>query len=125
MLANSLDHIFTSYAVNLLGGIEVSINTGYRGAALEHAIRHCGAKLIVVQAQFLPLVHTALPAVPALETVVVVGTAMDGGDWGGFGCSSSTNCAGTTAIWSCRRSGILMSHRSSTRPGQQVRLRAS
>ena len=82
MLANSLDHIFTSYAVNLLGGIEVSINTGYRGAALEHAIRQCGAKLIVVEAQFLPLVHAALPAVPALETVVVVGTAMDGGDWG-------------------------------------------
>ena len=56
---------------NLPGGIEVSINTGYRGAALEHAIRRCGAKLIVVKTQFLPLVHTALPAVPALETVVV------------------------------------------------------
>lgn len=82
MLGNSLDHIFSSYAVNLLGAIEVSINTGYRGAALEHAIRQCDARLIVIEAGFLPLLHPVLPGLPALETVVVVGASRNEADWG-------------------------------------------
>lgn len=88
MLGNSLDHVLTSYAVNLLGAIEVSINTGYRGAALEHAIRQCGANLIVIEAEFLPLLQAALPGVPGLRTVVVAGSGKgredrsERGDWG-------------------------------------------
>lgn len=82
MLGNSLDHIFTAYAVNLLGAIEVSINTGYRGAALEHAIRQCGARMMVIEDGFLPLLHAVLPGLKELETVVVVGNAKNSCDWG-------------------------------------------
>jgi len=83
MLRNSLDHVFTSFGSHLLGAVEVSINTGYLGASLEHAINQAEARFMVIGAEYLPVLQAALPRVPRLDTVVVVGTVPAGLDWQG------------------------------------------
>lgn len=73
MLRNSLDHVFACFGANLLGAIEVSINTAYRGAALEHAINQAQARILVIGAEYLPVLQASLGNLLHLETVVVVG----------------------------------------------------
>lgn len=81
MLGNSLDHVFTSYAINLLGAIDVSINTGYRGAPLEHAVRQCEATMVIIDAQFVSALHEVLPGLASLDTLVIAGSP-PARDWG-------------------------------------------
>lgn len=83
MLRNSLDHIFTCYGINLLGAVDVSINTGYRGAPLEHAINQAEARLMIVGADYLHVLQAALPRLTRLDTVLVVGASPASLDWSG------------------------------------------
>lgn len=83
MLRNSLDHVFTCFGVSLLGSIDVSINTAYRGAALEHAINQAQTRVLVVGAEYLPVLHASLGNLQRLETLIVVGQNLAGLDWGG------------------------------------------
>lgn len=73
MLPNGLEVIACWLALGTLGAIEVCINTGYRGAPLEHAINTCRAKVIVAAAEFLPLLQGDKQRFPHLEKVIVVG----------------------------------------------------
>ena len=75
MLRNSLEAIHAWFGVNLIGAVEVSINTGYRGAPLEHAINQVRAGVIVIGAEFMPLLRAAAGNLPHLRTVVVVGAS--------------------------------------------------
>lgn len=75
MLRNSIEAIHAWFGVNLLGAVEVSINTGYRGMPLEHAINQARARVIVIAAEFLPLLRASAAHLPHLHTVVVVGAA--------------------------------------------------
>jgi crotonobetaine/carnitine-CoA ligase len=74
MAGNSLAAIHAWFAINLAGGVEVAINTAYRGATLVHAIAAIRAKTAVVESQFLPLIAEIEEQVPLLATVIVVGT---------------------------------------------------
>ena len=73
MLRNSIEAIHSWLAVNVLGAIEVSINTGYRGAPLEHAINMARAEVMIVGEEFLPQLGASAANLKFLKTVVVVG----------------------------------------------------
>ncbi|WP_262269947.1 ATP-dependent acyl-CoA ligase [Microvirga yunnanensis] len=59
-----------------LGAITVPINTASRGAQLEHILRNCGARLIVVEAELTPaLVPLAGLGLPLTEAWLIGGGA--------------------------------------------------
>ncbi|WP_433803226.1 AMP-binding protein [Actinomycetospora sp. CA-084318] len=77
LLDNSLDAIHVWLGVVLTGGIEVPVNTAYKGAFLAHVLRDSGAEILVVEAHYLDRVARVADEVPALRTLVVRGTPGD------------------------------------------------
>jgi crotonobetaine/carnitine-CoA ligase len=75
MLRNRLEFVLGWLGTATLGAAEVPVNVDYRGAFLEHLARTAGARVLVVETDLLDAVEAALPRVPELETVVVVGDA--------------------------------------------------
>ncbi|WP_454719935.1 MULTISPECIES: AMP-binding protein [Cupriavidus] len=78
MLPNSLAAIHAWLGANLLGAVDVSINTGYRGEPLRHAIDQAAARFLLIAADYLPQLREVCAGLPALETIVVV--EPDGGE---------------------------------------------
>lgn len=73
MLANSVEAVQTWLGVNLLGAVEVSLNTGYRGASLEHALNQARARHIVIGAEYLPALEAIIDKTPHLASAWIVG----------------------------------------------------
>ncbi|GLZ52015.1 AMP-binding protein [Actinomycetospora sp. NBRC 106378] len=73
LLDNSLDAVHVWLGVVLTGGVEVPVNTAYKGAFLAHVLRDCGAVTLVVEAHYLDRLARIADEVPALRTVVVRG----------------------------------------------------
>jgi crotonobetaine/carnitine-CoA ligase len=73
MMENSVEILLTWFATNLIGAVEVPINTAYQGMTLEHTFNNCGARVAVVDAQFLPRLIESASKLDHLEKVVVVG----------------------------------------------------
>jgi crotonobetaine/carnitine-CoA ligase len=73
LMENSIEIMLTWFATNLLGAVEVPINTAYQGMILEHTFNNCGARVAVVDAQYLPRLLDSAPKLHHLEKVVVVG----------------------------------------------------
>ena len=68
---NSPAAVTTFLSVNFLGAVYVPINTGYRGALLEHVIRNSGARVMIADGALLD--RLGVIGTAQLETVVVVG----------------------------------------------------
>jgi crotonobetaine/carnitine-CoA ligase len=68
---NSPTAVTTFLALNYLGAVYVPINTGYRGALLEHVVRKSGARLMLADAALVERLGSIDTA--RLDTVVVVG----------------------------------------------------
>jgi len=69
---NSLDFVTVMLGVAWLGAVLVPINTGSRGPQLEHILRNSGAKLLILEAQYLPsLEHAGIAATP-LEAIWLI-----------------------------------------------------
>jgi crotonobetaine/carnitine-CoA ligase len=77
MLPNCTAFIEAWFAINRLGAVLVTVNTAYRGSFLEHLADNSGARLMIVDSAFLPVVRESEAAMPGLETLVVVGAAAD------------------------------------------------
>lgn len=78
---NSRETVLSWLAINLLGAIEVCINTAYRGAPLVHALNSSRARHLIVHADQLPLVVHVAPELQHLERLFVMGTDLPtGGD---------------------------------------------
>ncbi|HEY2223658.1 AMP-binding protein [Actinomycetospora sp.] len=73
MLDNSLDGIHTWLGVVLTGGVEVPVNTAYKGRFLAHVLRDCGASVLVVEDTYLERIARIADEVPELHTLVVRG----------------------------------------------------
>lgn len=73
MLPNGLEAIAAWLGCGVLGAVEVSLNTAYRGVPLVHAVNACSAETIVIDAAFLPNLAEVLDQTPALRHVVVLG----------------------------------------------------
>lgn len=75
MLPNGLEAIAAWLGCGVLGAVEVSLNTAYRGAPLVHAVNACGAETIIIDGAFLPALTEVRDRTPALRHVVVLGAA--------------------------------------------------
>lgn len=72
LAANRWEYLEVWWGTALLGAIEVPLNFGLKGKLLEHQLADSKARLLVVEAQFLPEVERLLPGLPGLEYLVVI-----------------------------------------------------
>jgi crotonobetaine/carnitine-CoA ligase len=70
MSPNCRTAIHAWMAVNLLGAADVMINTAYRARPLEHALNIVGAKVLVAEERFLPVLCEAEPRLEHLRDVI-------------------------------------------------------
>lgn len=75
MLPNGLDYVRVWLGLGRLGAILVAINTGLKGAFLEHQLRNCGAKVALFHSSYLPVLCEIAAQLKDLRTVVVAGDA--------------------------------------------------
>jgi carnitine-CoA ligase len=68
---NSREVVITWLAINLLGAVEVCINTAYRGSPLVHALNSSRARHIVASAEHLQLLDQVGEQLSCLEQVFV------------------------------------------------------
>lgn len=83
LLPNGPDAVFTWLGANLLGAIDVTVNSGYRGASFEHALNQVRARILVLPAELLPVLRASEGELQHLETVLILGLGEvpDGIDW--------------------------------------------
>ena len=70
MAPNSFESVHAWIAANMLGAIDVTINTAYRGQLLEHALNMAQAQIILLDEEFLPVLQESEARLPHLETAV-------------------------------------------------------
>ena len=70
---NRLELLLTILGCGWLGAIAVPINTASRGAQLEHILANCGARLLVVERELVPVVERLDRGRIALEALWLVG----------------------------------------------------
>ncbi len=75
MLDNHLDFVVAWWALSLTGRVEVPVNTAYKGAILAHVINNSGARVMVIDAPYVPLLDAVADRLERLEHVVVRGAA--------------------------------------------------
>jgi crotonobetaine/carnitine-CoA ligase len=73
MLDNHLDFVVAWWALSLSGRVEVPVNTAYKGSILAHVINNSGARVIVIDAWYLPLLDAVADRLERLVHVVVRG----------------------------------------------------
>jgi len=73
MLDNHLDTVHLWFGLNLMGAVEVPINTAYKGTFLSHIINDCGARLLVAEERYCERIAAIADDLIHLETVVVRG----------------------------------------------------
>jgi crotonobetaine/carnitine-CoA ligase len=69
------DAVHTWLGLALVGGIQVPVNTAYKGGFLSHVLRDSRAEVLVVEAHYVERVLAVADEVPALHTLVVLGEA--------------------------------------------------
>jgi carnitine-CoA ligase len=74
MLPNSLELLLSWFAANFLGAVEVPVNVNDRGIFLEHVLSDSRARVLVTHDSLLAEIEACRPRLPALATVVVVGS---------------------------------------------------
>ena len=73
MLDNSVQAVATWIAANKIGAIWVPINTANKGEFLRHPLADCGAKLVVVDAQYFERIAMVADGIPDMSLVLVNG----------------------------------------------------
>jgi len=74
LLDNCLESPVMWLALSILGALEVSISTAYRGTLLTHALTVSEARVLFADSTVLEALGMIISDVPALETVIVRGT---------------------------------------------------
>lgn len=70
MGSNCLGTLRCWFALNLLGAVDVTINTAYRGRTLEHAINTAQATHMLIEDRFLGVLRESEALLPRLERVL-------------------------------------------------------
>jgi crotonobetaine/carnitine-CoA ligase len=60
------------FAINIAGGVDVPLNTAYRGATLAHGLNLPAARLLITEAAFLPRLAEVAADLPLLQTVLLL-----------------------------------------------------
>lgn len=74
LLPNCFELVATWFAASQLGAIEVPNNPGLKGDLLCHNLNNCGAEILVAHVAVLPELARVQDNLPALRTLVLVGT---------------------------------------------------
>lgn len=77
LLDNVPEAIFLWFAVNEIGAVYVPINTDYKGDYLRHQVADAGARIIVVEQDYLDRVRAVAESLPDLGLVLVRGEVTD------------------------------------------------
>ena len=80
MLPNRTEIVLSWFGVTLLGAAEVPINTAYRTSWLTHEVNDCGARVAIVDEEFVERFEEIAGDLVALKTIVVVGDSSGSGD---------------------------------------------
>src|ERR1700685_3271437 len=78
MCGNRLELLLTVLGCGWLGAIAVPINTASRGAQLDHILANCGARLLVVERELVPVVARPHHGTIALEALWFGGEGEEG-----------------------------------------------
>jgi len=84
MLPVSVESVFAWLGLGWIGAVETPINYEYKGSMLNYVIRDSGARVLVVHAQYIDQIRTAVEGLESIETIVLVG-GCETQDPGGLG----------------------------------------
>ena len=70
-MPNSLDYLFSWFALNKLGAIEAPINTAYKGKFLEHQVNICKARTLIVDLDLLPALQDSIGQLRGIKQVIL------------------------------------------------------
>jgi acyl-CoA synthetase (AMP-forming)/AMP-acid ligase II len=73
MLPNCPEMLWFDFACFRIGAVAVPVNTRYRRAEASYVLRHSGARLLLVDAEFLQVVDGLEAQLPALDQLLVRG----------------------------------------------------
>jgi crotonobetaine/carnitine-CoA ligase len=71
MLPNCADYVVVQFGVAKTGAIQVPINIQAKGDLLAHFLNNSGAKVVLTDRQFLPLLHTVQHQIDQVEKVIL------------------------------------------------------
>lgn len=80
MLPNGPEFVMLWFALARMGAVAAPLNTGFRGAALAHAIDLAGSTLLIAHASLREAWGAVRPGLAHVGQVVVVGGAVDGAE---------------------------------------------
>lgn len=87
MLDTHTDHALAWFGLSCIGAIEVPVNTAVKGEQLAHIIRDSGARVLVIEAHYLPLLAPISGSLSGLSHLVIRG---EGGAPRGLGVHRGT-----------------------------------
>ncbi|HEY6869424.1 MAG TPA: AMP-binding protein [Novosphingobium sp.] len=73
MMENCPEQVLLYFAIGKIGGVAVPFNTAARGKLIEYFLTQSDSVAVVCEAEFTPFLATALPAAPAIRTMIVLG----------------------------------------------------
>lgn len=76
MAPTSFSFIHSWFAVNILGAVEVSINTAYRGQSLVHVLNNSTAQIMLIDTQFLQRLQDVEEELLYLKKVIYFGDSI-------------------------------------------------
>lgn len=77
IMDNSIDMVVCWFAINLLGAVEVPVNTANRGPSLVHVANNSGATVAIIDARHAAALVDVAGELTALRTAVVRGGVPD------------------------------------------------
>lgn len=75
MMENCPEQILLYFAIGKIGGVAVPFNTAARGKLVEYFLTHSDSVAVVCEAEFARVLADAIPAVPAIRNMIVLGDA--------------------------------------------------
>ncbi|NKC16728.1 MAG: AMP-binding protein [Gammaproteobacteria bacterium] len=84
MMNNCLEWLWCWWGLNRIGAVQVAINTAYRGMFMTHVLVNAGARIGVMDREFLPWLAEVEDSVALMETVFVPGEPLAAGDMPAF-----------------------------------------
>jgi crotonobetaine/carnitine-CoA ligase len=72
MLDNSIEFVDAWLGLALIGAIQVPVNTEYRGEVMRHQIKNSGARLMLVDGEYVERVEALRPDLGALERTLLL-----------------------------------------------------
>lgn len=73
MMGNVIEHALTWFGASCLGAVEVPLNTSFTATQMSYVLEHSEARVLVIEAQYLPQLTELAGVLSLLETVVVCG----------------------------------------------------